>query len=559
MRNRAFLKVALLGLLAFALAPGYAAAAGQGQNLSEMLASNAAAHATAVSGPVISASPLAFSFGDVNNGSTSPAQQLTITNIGDADLHVTAINSSDPAFSTNFAPATIAPFGGFAVFNATFSPLDGNAHSGSLTIMSDASNGNPSLAATGQGNNAPTLDPIGNKSVVAFTTLAFTVTASDNADTRDDDAALSMGPGLPPSATFNTGTGEFSWTPDGSEAGTYSVTFSASDGLLSDSEEISITVTTTNNPPTADAGGTYFGATNQPLQFNGSGSSDPDAGQTLSFSWAFGDGGTATGATPQHTYAIEGNFIASLQVCDDGSPQLCDSDVAPVTIQTEVVAQVILKNNSSTLRAKGGGRQQIAIEESEQPYTNVILSSLRLTHDGPAGAVSECAPELKGARITDLDLDGVADFAANYANSCLNQLFSNTPNNSLVDITISGLIQVPGGTLPLRGVKSDVTVRTSGGGAVSSFASPNPFNPETSIALTLRNNGPVTMRIYSIDGRLVRTLMNGQHTPSGTHEVRWNGIDDQGRHVPSGVYFVKTSQRSGGTEEASVIKLAVTK
>ena len=91
------------------------------------------------------------------------------------------------------------------------------------------------------------------------------------------------------------------------------------------------------------------------------------------------------------------------------------------------------------------------------------------------------------------------------------------------------------------------------------MAYPNPFNPETAISYTVRNDGPVTMRIYSVDGRLVRTLKSGEETVAGTHEVRWNGINEQGRHVPSGIYFVKTSQRVGGAEEASVFKLAMAK
>ena len=61
-------------------------------------------------------------------------------------------------------------------------------------------------------------------------------------------------------------------------------------------------------------------------------------------------------------------------------------------------------------------------------------------------------------------------------------------------------------------------------------------------------DGPVTMRIYAIDGRLVRTLKNGESTVAGTYEVRWNGVNDQGRHVPSGVYFVKIWAEHDGDE-----------
>src|SRR5262245_7158892 len=129
MRNRAFLKVALLGLLTLALAPGYAAAAGQGQDLTEMLASTTAVHATAVSGPICSASPVSFDFGVVNNGSISPSQILTISNIGGTDLHISSVSSSDGAFNVAPGPFTIAP-GGNQMLGVMFEPVDGNAHSG---------------------------------------------------------------------------------------------------------------------------------------------------------------------------------------------------------------------------------------------------------------------------------------------------------------------------------------------------------------------------------------------------------------------------------------------
>ena len=71
MRNRAFLKVVLLGLLTFAFVPGLAGAANQGQDLTGMLASSAAERATALGGPVIRISPSSHDFGRVNVGSSS--------------------------------------------------------------------------------------------------------------------------------------------------------------------------------------------------------------------------------------------------------------------------------------------------------------------------------------------------------------------------------------------------------------------------------------------------------------------------------------------------------
>jgi hypothetical protein len=65
---------------------------------------------------------------------------------------------------------------------------------------------------------------------------------------------------------------------------------------------------------------------------------------------------------------------------------------------------------------------------------------------------------------------------------------------------------------------------------------PNPFNPSTTISFAVpAGGGAVTLRIYDIAGRLVRTLVDG-HQPAGDQSVTWDGRDDQGRPAPSGIY-----------------------
>src|SRR5439155_4181170 len=76
-----------------------------------------------------------------------------------------------------------------------------------------------------------------------------------------------------------------------------------------------VTVTATNHPPTAATGGPYSGVEGTAVSFNGTGSSDPD-GDAITYAWSFGDGGTATGATPAHVYADNGTYTVSLTVTD---------------------------------------------------------------------------------------------------------------------------------------------------------------------------------------------------------------------------------------------------
>lgn len=65
---------------------------------------------------------------------------------------------------------------------------------------------------------------------------------------------------------------------------------------------------------------------------------------------------------------------------------------------------------------------------------------------------------------------------------------------------------------------------------------PNPFNPVTVLRFQLGQPGPVTLRIYAVGGRLVRTLVRG-NLPSGRFKVAWDGKDDRGSAVASGLYI----------------------
>ena len=67
---------------------------------------------------------------------------------------------------------------------------------------------------------------------------------------------------------------------------------------------------------------------------------------------------------------------------------------------------------------------------------------------------------------------------------------------------------------------------------------PNPFNPSTSIVFALPEARYVRLAVYSIDGRLVTTLVD-EVKGQGAHEVEWHGRDTADRCVPSGVYFYR--------------------
>ncbi|MDJ0805370.1 MAG: PKD domain-containing protein [Gammaproteobacteria bacterium] len=121
-------------------------------------------------------------------------------------------------------------------------------------------------------------------------------------------------------------------------AGTYPVTLTVTDDdNARDSASTSATIIAvdTSTPPIADAGGPYSGTVDNPVTFNGTGSTDPDGGAIVRYDWNFGDGSATladAGATPSHVYTATGSYTVILTVTDDEG--VTDSDTATASIGT---------------------------------------------------------------------------------------------------------------------------------------------------------------------------------------------------------------------------------
>jgi len=83
---------------------------------------------------------------------------------------------------------------------------------------------------------------------------------------------------------------------------------------------------------------------------------------------------------------------------------------------------------------------------------------------------------------------------------------------------------------------------------------PNPFNPSTDIMFSLPTRGHVTVGVYNILGQKVRTLID-EVKASGLHRVTWNGTDETGRSVASGIYLYRmTSGEFNDTKKMLLLK-----
>jgi hypothetical protein len=84
---------------------------------------------------------------------------------------------------------------------------------------------------------------------------------------------------------------------------------------------------------------------------------------------------------------------------------------------------------------------------------------------------------------------------------------------------------------------------------------PNPFNPTTKVTFDLARNGQVRLQVFNVAGHLVKTLVNGTMQAKRNHEVVWNGLDETGKRVPSGVYLYQlVTDEMTATKKMALLK-----
>ena len=70
-----------------------------------------------------------------------------------------------------------------------------------------------------------------------------------------------------------------------------------------------------------------------------------------------------------------------------------------------------------------------------------------------------------------------------------------------------------------------------------SIASSNPFAKNTTILYSLAKPGHVSLKIYDISGRVIKTLVHGEKS-EGIYSVTWSGCADNNQQVATGIYFI---------------------
>lgn len=240
------------------------------------------------------------------------------------------------AASTDPEPDTLTyswDFGDGSPAGTGIAPTHAYTSTGTFTVTLTVNDGTVnSTAATATvtiSNQAPTANAGGPYSAVRNQVIAFSGAASNDPDGDTLAYSWDFGDGTPAGAGVAP-------THAYTNAGTFAVTLTVNDGTVN-STAATATVTISNQAPTANAGGPYAGVRNQAITFSGAASNDPD-GDTLTYSWDFGDGGVATGPTPTHLYAATGTFTVTLTVNDGTTNSAPATSTVTITNVTPTVA-----------------------------------------------------------------------------------------------------------------------------------------------------------------------------------------------------------------------------
>src|SRR6185436_15166568 len=276
--------------------------------------------------------------------------EATATDPNPADV-VTITETTTATFLTNFS-STPGP----SPVTATLSGTPAVDASGVFLVTWVASdNVNPpdtvvtTVTVTPAGsNNCPVLAPIGDKTVTELTDLTFTAVATD-ADVGQT-LTYTLGDGAPPGASIDPNTGFFTWTPtDAQGPGTYAILVQVTDNNLqpsADTETINVTVLDSgaggNQCPVLTAIGGKTVTEGTLLTFTAT-ATDPDAGQTLTFSLdpGFPSGSSINSSTGVFAWtpAVDqgpATYPITVRVTDSGNPSCSDSEEILVTVDDSV-------------------------------------------------------------------------------------------------------------------------------------------------------------------------------------------------------------------------------
>jgi len=369
--------------------------------------------------------------------------------------------------------------------------------------------------ATGVTNKFPMFDPIEEVTIRENQNITFKVNATDD----DNDPILYGVRSLPPGALFDSlGTKQFSWTPNYFQAGEYVVHFMAWDNKNGfDDEPVKITVENVNRMPQI----TYYEPVNHDLlghkdvgetfrflvQVN-----DPDQDE-ITYEWY--DNDVLVGSKNTYDFMVIDENIGSHYIVVKVSDGY---DTVERDWLIYVKTPVELAYFSGHVVARKG------VELEWETTVEVAHAGFNIFRK------SGSEPEYQQINQMLLKSDG----SKKYHFLDRNIKAGETYFYKLEDVSITGDKTQHDAIMVFAARPKDYKLYQN---------YPNPFNPTTRIEFQLPEQNLVSLKIYNIRGQEVKTLVD-QVMEAGYHAVIWNGRDNNGCAVTSGVYYYRMATES---------------
>jgi hypothetical protein len=171
---------------------------------------------------------------------------------------------------------------------------------------------------------------------------------------------------------------------------------------------------------------------------------------------------------------------------------------------------------------------------------NVDFTSIAMISVGTGSVTRISASPSKTILLGDRDNNLIEDATVCFSKADLRLLFSLLRGSNTVPILIEGNL-LTGGRFQ-GGIAIEVS---AGGGKLAAGIYPNPLNPRAMLGFTTTRPGFVRVRLFDLNGRMVRQVLDTPTLEPGYHEVAIDGADSEGRRLASGVYFYRVEAREG--------------